>query len=365
MKNVWIQHQRRMFICASCLLTLLLVDFIVRRGEPILRDYDVAVYDRVINGFHEAPRPDIVLMGSSRTGYALDPEVFERITGHTAYNVAVSGTKTVEWSALAKRFFDHHKPKLVVLGINASEVRFDYVPEPAAKNLFNFGELLESMQVDGMHMQVIGGYLHRTWAPLWKTFERRYEISLWARENFASLFPKHAQIAREVRERATRPTPPNGYNHPWMHGRQKENLTERLMEDRATVLESLPPTFRPDGPACMRLASLLDWFREQSLNVLVVYIPNSPRTENRWRDIEPVMIARIEEICREKRVRFLPCDQSVIARVDEDYIHEIHVGWPLGRRISERVAFYIQSHALTETPYDLPYTQIASMELDP
>lgn len=310
----------------------------MRRSEPVLRSYDVAVYDNAVNGLLDRGVPPIVLMGSSRAKYGLVPEEFQLATGKSAYNIAIAGSKVVEWQLLARRLFAKSKPQLVILGINASELRADYLPTTAARHLFSFDDLLDHLRRDSPSAAVVGNYLQHRLGPLWAAFERRYEVKLWCEERLASLLPKHAQAAREVRRRVAQPCPPDGYDHPWQSGRQLRSLADRLTNDPAEVITASTPKFSARADAFTRLGGLLDWFRGRRIQLLVVYIPNSPATEQRWQAVEPQMVEAIARVCHDHGVPFLRCSSEDVPRSNRDYLEEIHVGLPLARRISRRAA---------------------------
>jgi hypothetical protein len=341
--------RRRIIIVASALACLVAVDGWLRQVEPALRTYDVAVYEKTINELLGRGVPDIVLMGSSRAKYALMPAEFQAATGKPAYNVAIPGSKVVEWQLMARRLFAEQRPELVVLGINASELRADYVPATAARHLFTFDDLKRHLTYDHPSGEVVGNYLRHSVGPVWVAYNRRYELKMWGQERLAAVLPKHAQEARELRERAAKPSPPDGYDHPWLRGRQLQNLDDKLAADEAQVFRASTPLFSPKADAFGRLSDLLDWFHQQRIRVLVVYIPNSPDTESRWRDVEPRMIGIIAGICRTHGVPFLPCSQEDMPRENRDFIEEIHVGLPLARRISSRIAQQVTALELLST----------------
>ena len=318
-----------------CLLT---ADVAVRWAGSVLKKYDVADYARKPDVLRSIEMPDIVLMGSSRAKYALVPGVFEAATGQSTYNLGIAGSKTVEWLTLAKRVFAERAPRLVVLGVNASEFRADYLPTAAARHLFTFADLRESIATDGVSMAVTGAYLRQRLGPLWAAYDRRYELKMWGQEQLGGLLPKYAQASRELRRRVAKPCPPKGYDHPWIHGRQRRDLGLRLLEDRAAVVAASRPTFAKRAGPFRRLGQLLGWFHDRGIAIVVAYLPNSPETERRWADIEPQMIDAIAAVCRERGVAFLRCDETDLPRTNHDYLEEIHVGLPLARRISSRIA---------------------------
>lgn len=331
-------HRRRIILCATTAVFMLGADFVVRQAAPVLKGYDVADYARKPGVLRSIEMPDIVLMGSSRAKYALVPSVFEAATGQSAYNLAIAGTKTVEWLTLAKQVFAEREPKLVVVGVNASEFRADYLPTAAARHLFTFADLRESIAMDGASMDVAGQYIRRRLGPLWATYDRRYELKMWGQERLGGLLPKYAQASRELRRRVADSCPPKGYDHPWIHGRQRRDLGLRLLEDRAAVVAASRPKFDRRAGPFRRLGQLLGWFHQRGIAVIVAYLPNSPETQRRWADVEPRMIDAIEAVCRERSVPFLRCSDTELPRNNHDYLDETHVGLPLAHRISSRIA---------------------------
>ena len=333
--------RRRIIIVATALACLVVADVWVRHIEPALRTYDIALYDKTISELADRGVPDIVLMGSSRAQYALMPAQFEAVTGKPAYNVAVPASKVVEWQLFARRLFAERRPELVVLGINASEVRADYLPTAAARHLFTFDDLWRHLTRDHPSREVVGNYLLRTLGPAWAAFNRRYELKMWCQERLDGPLPKYAQEARDLRKRVAKPSPPDGYDHPWLNGRQLQALDEKLASDEARVVRASTPLFSPEADAFIHLGDLLDWFHEQRIEVLVVYLPNSPEAERRWRQVEPRMIDTIAAVCRGHGVPFLPCSQEDIPRTNHDFRDETHVGLPLAKRISDRATRHI------------------------
>ncbi|MBI5763720.1 MAG: hypothetical protein HZA51_09385 [Planctomycetes bacterium] len=331
-------HRRRAVILLVALATLAVADQSVRRLRPTLRAYTVADYQRKPAALATGPMPGVVLMGSSRAKYALVPEEFENLTGRQTFNLGIAGSKVVEWLALSRILFREARPELVVLGINASEVRQDYAPTEAARNLFSFTDLLESVTRDGPSLDVIGAYLRRTTAPLWAVYDQRYELRMWSQEHLAAALPKHAQHARELRERVAAPLPEKGFEHPWAQGRQLRSVEERLLGNVASVEAATIPQFSPTAPAIERLGQLFDELRAKEIETIVVYIPNCPRTEERWNSVEPIAIETIAAICDGHGVPFIPCPPSEVPRTNRDFIEEIHVGLPLARTISRRAA---------------------------
>src|SRR5207249_1259127 len=110
----------------------------VRRGD--LQSYAIADYERKPGELRHRRTPSIVLLGSSRAKYALVPGEFAARTGCGAYNLGIAGSKVVEWLTLSRSLFAVQAPRLVVLGVNASEFRADYVPVEAARSLFKLGD---------------------------------------------------------------------------------------------------------------------------------------------------------------------------------------------------------------------------------
>lgn len=322
----------------TTILSLVVFDALVRAARFELDLYDVAEHDRKPRALHSREMADIVLMGSSRANYALVPEEFTARTGLSAFNLGVAGSKAAEWQITARELFETRRPRLVVLGVNASEFRADYLPLQAARLQFTRRDLWESLRLEGPSLEVMGEYARRVLSPVWATHDRRYEIRMWGQERLAKILPKHAQSARELRQRVARPVPPDGYTHPWSLGRQLRSIEERLLADPAAVDAASIPAYAADAPGLVRLGRLLDWLTERGIGVLVVYLPNSPRTEARWAHVEPRIIEAIAEVCRTRGTELVRCPSSEVPRSNRDYIEEIHVGLDLACRISRRVA---------------------------
>lgn len=317
--------------------TLLAVDLAVRRAEPLLEQYQINNFEKKNTDVSARPLPDIILMGSSRAMYALVPDEFTRVTGLEAYNFGISGSKVAEWQLLVERMFEQRRPRLVVLGVNASEFRADYVQSQAARHLFGWDDLAEAVFHDGLSLEVIGAFARQKIGPLWATHHRSSELRLWGEEKLAALLPKHAQFAREVRERVARPVPHDGYEHPWAMGERLKNIEEQFLANPVAFETASIPLFSREAPAYRRFGEMLDWLRDADIATIVAYVPNSPRTEKRWAIVEPQMIAAIADVCREHDTPFAPCPQTLVPRTNRDYLDETHVGYDLGLRISRLV----------------------------
>ncbi len=345
-------RKRCLIVAASALVTIFAADAFVRRMAPTLAAYDVADYQRKPNHLALRLMPDIVLMGSSRAKYALVPKEFRRLTGLETYNLAIAGTKVAEWQTIAEHLFSERRPRLLVLGVNASEFRADYLPTYAARNLFDFHDLLRSIRIEGPSVEIVGQYLRRTLGPWWATYDRRYELKMFAQEKLAAALPKHAQLSMELRARVAAPVPADGFEHPWQRGRQLRNLEVRLLADPAGIDAASVPAFSPNAAAWRRLEAFLVWSERQAIPMMVAYVPNCPRTERRWAEVEPRIITKIAEICRARGVPFLPCEPRDLPRTNADYLEEIHVGLPLAERISRRIAKRVVALGLINAPKD-------------
>lgn len=352
-------------MCCSAALALLAVETAVRQLQPTLRPYNTSHYPRVEKGLAAAGRPDIALVGSSRVRFGLDPAVFEQVLGCKTHNVAVSASRVVEWNVFARRLFADAPPRLVVLGINAWEVDAHYLPTEAARQLFTLDDYLESLRTDGPSLDVAGAYARRALGPLWKTYDARFELLTFGQEHLAAVFPKHAQLARELRERANEPRAPSGYDHPWSHSRRLKNLAQKIEGGLLEVAEEPPPAHQSDAFTYARLENLLAWFAVRGVSVIVAYIPNSPRTEARWSQVEPEMTAQIAQVCANSGVPFLHWDVAQLPRSNEDFLDETHVGWPLAKEISRRIAERIMALALLDDAASPAVPRLAATEAQP
>jgi hypothetical protein len=340
--------RRRIVVVTATIAALVAIDLSIRGLRPTLEQYTVREYAKKTTAFVQRDNAPIVLMGSSRAKYALVPRVFEQVTGRSAFNLAIAGAKTAEWQSLAKQVFDLHPPALVVLGINASEVRADYLPTDAARELFTLPDILESVQIEGPSADVLSGYLHKSLGPAWALMNQRYELKMFLSEQADAILPKHSQHARELRRRVATACPVDGYEHPWQFGRQLRTLEQKMLEDVASADAASLPAFDPNAPAFTRLCDLLDDLRKIGTARLVAYLPNSPATEARWSQIEPKMVDRIAQVCQDAGAEFVDCRMTIGPRSNSDYMEELHVGYPLARRISETLARRVVAAGLIE-----------------
>lgn len=344
--------RRRCIVVATALGCLVLADVLVRNAGDDLRAFYVNPYERKLGALSDrSPKPEIVLMGSSRVKYGLVPEEFERLTGRQAFNLGIPASKTLEWQKVAQRLLEGMKPSLVVLGVNASIIRADYLPVPAARDLWAFDDFAAYCWSDGWSGEIAGHYIVRNAGAAWRLYHARFELRLLMQERLGFILPKHAQEAAERRARVSKPLPPDGFEHPWLYGRRLRNLQVLLDEDGAAkVWAAETPAYSPDAAAIAHFEALLRMFRERGVPVIVAYVPNSPRTEARWKAVEPEMIDVLERVCRESRVHFVPCSQSDLPRTDADYLEELHAGLPLARQISRRIAGRVMALGLLDGP---------------
>ncbi len=251
----------------------------------------------------------------------------------------------------SKPLLERTTPSIVVLGLNASMVRADYLPVPAARDLWALDDFAAYCWSDGWSGEVAGHFFVRNAGSVWRLYHDRFELRLLVQERLGFILPKHAQVAAERRTRVSKPLPSDGFEHPWLHGRRLRNLQVLLDEDGAAgVLVAQTPAYSPDAKAVGHFEALLRMFRARGVAVIVAYVPNSPRTEQRWQGVEPAMIDLLENVCRKNRVPFVSCSQDDLRRTDADYLDETHAGLPLAGRISRRIAGRIMALGLLEVP---------------
>ncbi|MFH1418505.1 MAG: hypothetical protein ABII12_09515 [Planctomycetota bacterium] len=333
-------NRRRLVVVSTTLACLLAVDVLVRMGDGELSAFYVDPYQRKLDKLQDlSVKPDVILIGSSRTNYGLVPEEFERLTRCKTFNLAVPASKVLEWRLLARACVDRARPRLVVLGVNASTLRADYLPVPAARHLFTDRDMIDYCLSDGWSNEVVGHYLDRRIGPAWALFHRRFEVKMLIQEQAGCILPKYAQLACEQRQRTAKPCPNDGFEHPWLYGRRSRSLQAQLDKDGdAAVWAASVPAFSPDARAIGHFDALLSWFGEQRIPLIVAYIPNSPRTTRRWKSVEPVMIETLASLCHNHDVPFVPWSRDGASWRNQDYIEELHAGLPLARRMSRRIA---------------------------
>jgi hypothetical protein len=347
--------RRRVIVVAAALLCLVAADLTVRGIKGTLQQYDGSYepgeHRRKLSELRALPAGRIVLMGSSRVQFALVPEEFERLTRRSAFNLGISGSFTADWQVFARRLIAGHRPRLVILGVNANSFRPDYLPTKAAYLLFDFHDLIDSIGREGPSWKVLRCYTRQKVDRMWTWFGRRRELRMLGEEALAWLLPKQARQARELRLRFTRETSPDGFAHPEMVGRKVETLQQVLdVGGNVHFPQYDVPRFDAAASPFGRFDALLSTFRESEITVVVAYVPNSPRAEARWSRVEPKIKNRISAICRDHGVPFLALDQNQLPRTNSDYFDEIHVTLPMARRISRYLAQHIEAQHLLEAP---------------
>ncbi len=339
--------RRRMVIIITTLLGLASADAVIRLGAQHLRPYHIDLYQRKLDTLSSQPgKPDIILMGSSRAELAFVPEEFQRTTGRRAFNFAISGSRLPEWRWLMDNCLNRLKPPLVVLGINVHALGAEYLPVPAARNLFSLGDLIDYLQADGWSSKIVGQFLIGNCGRRWALFDERFEIKMFLQERLEPVLPKYAQLAREHRAWASRPCPPDGYSHPWLRGSQLRGLQGSLEDNSARTPPVYQPNRSPNDRVVDHFEDLLKCFNEQEITLIVAYVPHSPLRERGWGDLEAQMVDPIASLCRRHGIEFVSCTPQDLPRSNRDFLDETHVGLPIARRISRRIAERIQELGL-------------------
>ncbi|MCB9857842.1 MAG: hypothetical protein H6818_19330 [Phycisphaerales bacterium] len=341
---------RRITIAFGFLATLWVVDYAVRRGDGQLCAYtmDRIARKHAVLESHATP-PGIVIFGSSRTAYGMVPDEFESVTGLKAFNFGIPASKVFEWRLIMKRALSRVRPKVVVLGVNASAIRADELPTYAAWSLFDTSDFIEYTLGNGWSNEVAASFFDGRLRRGCATVGRRDEVRFWIQEQLASVFPKHAQLARERREMVAEPCSEDGYNHPWLYHKRLRNLQEQIDErGEAFVQKGSIPRFEPSSPALAEFDRLLGDMNALRIPLVVCYLPNSPRTEARWRDVEPSMKDALARACVRRGVEFVDGTPADVVRVNSDYVDESHAGLGLARAISHRAAAYVVAMGLLD-----------------
>ncbi|MFQ5502280.1 MAG: hypothetical protein ACE5EQ_08255 [Phycisphaerae bacterium] len=333
-------YRRRIVVLMTTITCLLTVDILVRRAKPRLDPFYIDRYRRKLSAAASA-KPDILLIGSSRLKYALAPEVIQQAIGLRAFNYGIPAAKVIEWQWMALEGIERVRPRLVVLGVNASAIRADYLPVPAARNLFTLPDFLAYCRSDGWSGTIAEHFLDRRVMSVWALSHRRFEVKMLIQRQLGCILPKYAQAALEREAWIGKPCPPDGYEHPWLYGRRLKTLGQSLDEDPGSIMKANVPAFSANATAITHFEELLDWFNEQRVPLLVAYLPNSPVAEERWADVEPSMEQVLATACQVRNIPFLSCNRQDIPRTNYDYLDELHAGLPLARRITRRIADHI------------------------
>ncbi len=331
--------RRRIVLVATCALCLVGADWLVRSNSGTFDRYYRSNIDRKAEVLTERPAaPPVICMGSSRAAYAFVPSEFERVTGRSAFNFGVPATKVIEWQLAADRWIVPASPELLILAVNASEIRADYAPVTAARELFDADEMFRYLREDGWSSLVLGHFVERRAGAAWGLYHRRFEILSFLQEQSGPVLPKHAQIAGERRLIASRKCPDDGFEHPWERRERLMTLAQRESASPGTIVNTEIPDYSPDAPAVRHFREFLSWLGRRRIRVIVAYLPNSPRAELRWGDAEIRLEATIADCCREAGIPYVSAKMAELPRTNEDFFDETHMGTGLARRLTRRIA---------------------------
>ncbi len=337
---------QRLLCCT--LAALVLIDLTVRAHSDALARYDP--HDRAgkLRSYVRGPDGRVVCLGSSRAAYALVPGELERVLDRPAFNLALAATKPPEWETICRDVLSKRRPSLVILGINAGELNANYVPTEGAAVYFGLGDMLRHARSVGFNRGMFGNYAHATLGRCWALYGRRYEIRTWIDEQLGRMSGHFGATARRLAARGEGRFGPDGYDHPWLARHSLRTLTERLADPQGVHAAEIP-AFEPLALSMRCLHETLDLLAERRIPVAVVYVPNSPRAQQRWRPVEPLMQAVIAAMCRQRGVPFIRPELPVS---DDDFVDETHMGLDLARRFSAALARELagRSVAPSESP---------------
>lgn len=345
--------KRRITILITFLLTLTCVDLLIRRSDDQLARYYMSRFERKLAKLQDNdPPPEALLFGSSRATHGFAPEEFRKATGLKTYNFAIAASKITEWRiALRESLKIVKDPRLIVVGINASAIRANYIPAMAARDMFSPGDFIEYTMTDGWSNEVASHYIDRQVLGLWATWHRSYELKLYSQEVLGPVFPKHAQLARERRALVSLELPMDGFEHPWMRKDRMMHLADQIKnfgDDH--VWRSGVPAYSPNAKAIGQLEKFLYELKATNAALLICYIPNAPRAERQWAVVEPQMKRIIAETCARCGVAFLDSPIDELPRTDADYVVETHTGLELAQALSRRAGQYVMKVGMLDRP---------------
>lgn len=328
--------RRPLIIVLSATATLVAADLAVRWNESSVLRYENNVYARKTAALAQARAPAMLLLGSSRVRYGFVPEEFAAATGQRAFNLGVPNAKVVEWRMLARAARRIHPAQRIVLGVNCGEFRGNYQPEDAARLYFRADDFRRYVASHGWSGPVAGAFLKGAATPLWSAYGHRFALRLAVEDRLGVAEWGVATLAGEFRAAADRGVSADGNDHPWQADPPDEAFASQVAAGRYDARAMRPPPFDAAAPAFAEFALLLREIRQHGADAMVVYMPNCPALEARWACVEPVMRARIEEICHAAGTAWMTL--ADVPRTDADFVDEAHAGEPLARRFSRRVA---------------------------
>lgn len=348
-------RRRGVMMLIAVLAALVGVDVIIRLNAAALSPWDPRCFETKAAAYKKAPPDTVLLMGSSRAAYAFSPPEFRAALGRPAFNLGLPATKPYEWVLLCRDLLAAHRPAMIVLGINASEVADGVTPIEGAATFMRLPDVIHFTLDEGVDTTILGNYSRAALGRVWALYGRRYAIRVALDEQLGRLYGGYGEEARRVRGKNGLRSAPDGYDHPWLAGQLLRTLPERL-EDHHGVLSASVPRFDASGRSLMHFDALLADVRRLRIPIVVAYLPNSPRTQQRWSEVEPAIREAIRSDCRRHGIAMIELKTPL---QDEDYIDETHLGLDGARRVSAELAARVAELALLPPPSPRDGVQLA------
>lgn len=281
-------------------------------------------------------RSDIVVFGSSRAKHHYIPEIIQRETGRTVFNVGFDAQTLLCHFGVQQLVLERHQPEMVILDLNTEDLRQTGLRDPYDKLAV-----------------LLPFHDNRRVYELLLTRSKYERIKLWSR-----LYPYNSQILAILKYNL-RPTSEgsslSGGYVPY-HGSDIPQIVaamERTAGDRPTSFDEaarIDPFYR------QILLEFINSARERGVEVVVC---RSPLWKKDYYDYasQPQVLEAYRQILRQQQVPLIEIDQATDAAFEDlglfkDRIHLNHGGAQIFSRIlGERLqAHFDQASGLVPVP---------------
>ena len=260
-------------------ITFVALNALVAYLEPVFmrwNTYDMQYESARIVDYYDAPRPDILFMGSSRAGWGFDPDVavqeIARSTGiHLhALNLGISGSMiNMNYLILKNIIRDNKKPRIIVYGL--SELELASVLPNTAWNLPYFSLLLRPDDFPLFSGNSFGdkvNFLLNTFVPLYRDHELiRNGLSIKFNPDDAGYPYRNAKF---LASGYTVWSPPHG------HG------PAALFTEERSALRADLRNVQFGGPHLARLRDFLQLAHRRGISVVLATVPVSAGLLHLW-----------------------------------------------------------------------------------
>jgi hypothetical protein len=344
----WLAVAKRCRIVLFFALGLVALDAVVGAHRHVWKSYDPKDYRERIECCRRQPR-DLVIIGGSPAGYAIDPAVLAGMHWQgrvldEVYSLGIPLATTSEIFHATEHGIDV-PPQLLVYGITATDLNDDRRVPEGPRFLMDARDVLRWVHCRpksaGWCLREFGqGKCNR----VWKLFDYRNGIRLWAAERLEQLWPGCCpQSAAEAKTNLDDSAclAGHGFRSP------PDPHTHRLDQFKAAGSYGPPFPYMDHfrlGEHVKYLHHLLDWAEARHIPLILVDLPVPADLEERLFPREFAEYrAVLEEVERSRGVRVVRASRAAVGLDDADFADLIHLNAAGAARLSSWLRHCLES----------------------